>query len=767
MTNKLPEKLSALRKSFSFAQMDVASKIGVPVSEYMKWENGNSVCGIEILRRIAQLYDVNVQDLFLNTRELKMPDVEFPYASVEIPFVEQTSGEEENKSYYENSDSDEYDSYDDEPTVEQTKQFETEEDLAKTKLLTTDTLQATSVMKIQEDTDNKMNQSTNKKTAPAKKDPKKIGIIAGIVVVLIALIVFACTKLFKQTNELSLTINNEKRLVSAETYSAYITNKGKLITSGDAPSVSDFDSLAAITTDGNTLVGLKKNGTVISSGSLPTEVGKWKNITDIAMSNTHYAGVKEDGSVVCVGSYSGCKVEDWSDISKVYAGENYTIGINNNGRILVSGDLDISDTLEGLNGVKNITLGEKEVAVLFTSGKVNTYSLNGGTGTNTGVWSNITAVAVGNDFVAGITDKEAVVIASTKDELSKEAAKWAGVKYIAANGDTLIAVNSSDQIIGAGDNTHHQYNNLEEATPTPSASSESTLPPLSSVQNIKCNVSATGLSLNWDSVVNVSYYEVSVNTSPNEIKIKSAGNSASIGADKLTDGQTYKITIVAYPKDTEKYSKSEATSIDYVYSSPVKKLATPTNIKCTQNGKTFTFTWDAVENATSYTFTIGTWETETTSTSMDVDGSNMANGASETAYISAKSSDAKYSESDAASIKFTYSAPVTPLVTPTITSKNVNIDSGDLSITWTKDEHASNYTIAIGTMSFTSDSGTLVVKADQLNSNTDYRIVITANPADTNSYSSSSYEENYKYEYTKQSQPTATPAPTQSAGTEG
>lgn len=766
MTNKLPEKLSALRKSFSFAQMDVASKIGAPVSEYMKWENGNSVCGIEILRRIAQLYDVNVQDLFLNTRELKMPDVEFPYASVEIPFVEQASGEEESKSYYENSDSDEYDSYDDEPTVEQTKQFETEEDLAKTKLLTTDTLQATSVMKIQEDTDNKMNQNTNKKTAPAKKDPKKIGIIAGIVVVLVVLIVFACTKLFKQTNELSLTINNEKRLVSAETYSAYITNKGKLITSGEAPSISDFDSLAAITTDGNTLVGLKKNGTVISSGSLPTEVGKWKNITDIAMSNTHYVGVKEDGSVACVGNESSCKVEDWSDISKVYAGENYTIGINKNGRILVSGDLEISDTLEGLSGVKNITLGEKEVAVLFTSGKVNTYSLDGGTGTNTGVWSNITAVAVGNDFVAGITDKEAVVIASTKDELSKEAAKWAGVKYIAANGDTLIAVNSSDQIIGAGDNTHHQYSNLEETTPTPSASSESTLPPLSSVQNIKGNVSATGLSLNWDSAVNVSYYEVSVNTSPNEIKIKSAGNSASIGADKLTDGQTYKITIVAYPKDTEKYSKSEAASIDYVYSSPVKKLATPANIKYTQNGKTFTFTWDAVENATSYTFTIGTWETETTSTSMDVDGSNMANGANETAYISAKSSDAKYSESDAANIKFTYNAPVTPLVTPTITSKNVNIDSGDLSITWTKDEHASNYTIAIGTMSFTSDSGTLVVKADQLNSNTDYRIVITANPADTNSYSSSSYEENYKYEYTKQSQPT-TPAPTQSAGTEG
>lgn len=758
MTNKLPEKLSALRRYFSFAQLDVASKIGVPVSEYMKWENGNSVCSIEVLRRIAKLYDVDVQDLFINDRELKMPDVELPYASVEIPFVEQTKVEEENENLMQAQD--DYDAYDDD--IETTKEIGTEEDLGKTRVIGTDTLQATTIMKIQDEPKASSSNKNTSKNKSKKTDPKKLGIIIGSAVVVVALVIFLVTRLFGGSSESSLSVSSEKRVVSADTYSAYITNKGKLVTSGSTPTLSDFEDIVQIDTDGSTLFALKKNGTVLSTSSLPSEVSKWKNITSIAMSETHYVGVKESGEVVCSGSDSACKVDDWKDISKVYAGDDFTIGITTGGRIEASGNLDIKDTLTGLSGIKNVSIGDNEIAVLFTSGKVNTYSLTGGTSTNTSAWSNISAVAVGKDYVVGLTDKETVVVATTDDDLTKETSKWAGIKYIAANGNTIIAVNSSDQIIGAGDNTYNQYTNLSDVTPTPTTTS-TTLPALSSVQNIKFNVSSTGVTINWDTVLNASYYEVSVNTSPTEIKIKSASNSASVGVDKLKDGQTYKVTIVAYPKDTEQYSASTATSIDYVYSALVKKLSAPTNVKYTLSGKTFTFTWDAVENATSYTFAIGTWEQETTSTTITVDASSMTNGASETAYLSAKSSDSKYSESDATSIKFTYTAPATPLATPTITSKNVNIESGDLTITWTKDAYASNYSITVGDKQFTSDSGTLVIKADQLSNNTEYRIVITANPKDTNNYSASTYEENYKYEYTT----VVTPEPTSTTDSEG
>ena len=39
--NKLPEKLVLLRKHANLSQGDIASRLNVPVTEYMQWENGD------------------------------------------------------------------------------------------------------------------------------------------------------------------------------------------------------------------------------------------------------------------------------------------------------------------------------------------------------------------------------------------------------------------------------------------------------------------------------------------------------------------------------------------------------------------------------------------------------------------------------------------------------------------------------------------------------------------------------------------------------
>lgn len=740
MTNKLPDKLSALRKYFSFAQLDIASKLGVPVSEYMKWENGNTVCGIEDLRKIANVYGVSVQELFINSKKVEVPEIEKPFESIEIPqFVEATPLEQTVETEQEAS----------EETIEQTKQvgFDNEED-GRTKVMDLNDIQSTTVMHIQDEEEERPQKPKKQSSPKEEKGPNKKligGIIAGVAVVVIAIVAFFLFK-GKSSNTLSLTVGDEKRVALADTYSAYVTNRGALTVNGSAPDTSDFTKIVQVDTDGTNLIGLKKDGTLVYTGNLPSEVQKWKNITSIAISETHYVAVEEDGTVVCYGDDDACKVDAWTNMEKVYAGDSFTIGIDTSGRIKVSGDVNDVDTLESLIDVKAVAIGEEEIAVLFNSGKVTCSSLYGSTVTNTASWSNIQAVAIGSDFVAGITSSDTVIVATTNDTLTEAVAKFASIKYIAARNNTLVVVNLGEQVLGAGDNSYNQYGTLEDATPTPNASStpEATL---ASVTNIKCTTAVTGVSITWDAVTDASYYEVSVNTTPNATKIKSASTSANIATDKFTDGATYTVSIVAYPKDTEKYSESVATTITYAYSSPIKQLGTPSGINYSQNDTTITFTWNAVPNATGYTAAIEMNEKTTDTNSVSFDASSLSNG-EHTVYISATSTDSAYTESEAGSLKFTYTRPTTPLTTPTVQTATVNKENGALSISWQGDVNASGYDISVGDKLYTSDSSTLVVGAENLDPGTTYTIIVTAKPKDSSTYSSSSYTYTYEYDYT-------------------
>ena len=60
IANRLPEKLALLRRHFQYSQADVAAKLSVSVSDYMNWENGNSICTIAQLKQLSRLFQVNM-----------------------------------------------------------------------------------------------------------------------------------------------------------------------------------------------------------------------------------------------------------------------------------------------------------------------------------------------------------------------------------------------------------------------------------------------------------------------------------------------------------------------------------------------------------------------------------------------------------------------------------------------------------------------------------------------------------------------------------
>jgi hypothetical protein len=96
------------------------------------------------------------------------------------------------------------------------------------------------------------------------------------------------------------------------------------------------------------LVGLREDGTAeviietdASDAYGRTQITTWDSLTDIALGESHVAGLREDGTVIAAGSnHSGqCDVETWRDIVFLKTGKNCTLGIDKDGKLWLAGSL--------------------------------------------------------------------------------------------------------------------------------------------------------------------------------------------------------------------------------------------------------------------------------------------------------------------------------------------------------------------------------------------------------------------------------------------
>lgn len=102
--------------------------------------------------------------------------------------------------------------------------------------------------------------------------------------------------------------------------------------------------------DGDSVIGLCKDGTVVAAGKNEhgqCDVMNWRDIVAVVTGGTSiYApftvGLKSNGTVLATGSneYRQCKVSDWTDIVAIAAGANHTVGLKSNGTVVAVGQND-------------------------------------------------------------------------------------------------------------------------------------------------------------------------------------------------------------------------------------------------------------------------------------------------------------------------------------------------------------------------------------------------------------------------------------------
>ena len=73
--NKLPEKLTKLRKHYNYSQSYLAEVLGVDTLEYMNYENGSGMINYDQMKKLASLYHIDLVDVFRNSADVQLYEV--------------------------------------------------------------------------------------------------------------------------------------------------------------------------------------------------------------------------------------------------------------------------------------------------------------------------------------------------------------------------------------------------------------------------------------------------------------------------------------------------------------------------------------------------------------------------------------------------------------------------------------------------------------------------------------------------------------------
>lgn len=244
--------------------------------------------------------------------------------------------------------------------------------------------------------------------------------------------------------------------------------------------VSDWRDIVAVSASWTHTIGLKSDGTVIAVGDNregQCNVSEWTDIIAISAGLSHSVGLKSDGTVVAtgvledaplivfdldektaqtvdaVGSGRG-DVSDWTNIVAIAAGNDHTIGLKSNGKVLAAGGnlhgkCDVSDWKD----IVAIATDSSHTVGLKSNGRVVATGLNDEGQCDVSGWRNIVAIATGKWHTVGLRADGRVVAVGYNEEGQCEVSDWRDIVAIAAGERYTIGIKSDGSVVAVGQNS--------------------------------------------------------------------------------------------------------------------------------------------------------------------------------------------------------------------------------------------------------------------------------------------------------------------------
>ena len=201
---------------------------------------------------------------------------------------------------------------------------------------------------------------------------------------------------------------------------------GTCISSGsDIPNTAAWTDVVAVSSNGYDVAGLRSDGRVLCTDT-GLDVSGWKNIIQIDYNaeawvddgGQHLIGLTSDGTVVAAGTnqYGECDTSGWNNIVDIAAGFSHTVGLRADGTVVACGDNQYGQcNVTEWNDIVDVAAARYATYGLTADGEIliaghynDTFRSNFNCVPEVPHWDGVVAIVAGNetgsgqDFVVGI-----------------------------------------------------------------------------------------------------------------------------------------------------------------------------------------------------------------------------------------------------------------------------------------------------------------------------------------------------------------------------
>lgn len=246
--------------------------------------------------------------------------------------------------------------------------------------------------------------------------------------------------------------NDIVSVASGFSHTVGLKSNGTVVAVGDNSNgqcnVAKWTDIVAIAADVTQTVGLKSDGSVVAVGGMTEDVCNtpdWTDIISISTGQMQTIGLKSNGTIVS----TRIPPEGWSknDIVEISAGRNIIVGLQKNGSVIVSGDVDVGQyNVKDWTNISKIWAGECNTIAQNFDGSIKTVGSNFGGQLNT-VASNVRSVAVSPVHIVYVKENGSVVASGNNDVGQCNVDSWEDVVSVAASTWSTVGVKSDGTII--------------------------------------------------------------------------------------------------------------------------------------------------------------------------------------------------------------------------------------------------------------------------------------------------------------------------------